>query len=84
MPTAIEAALDDLIQAAKIEPICGEQQLAEKRRALLAAVQASVLPPKVTVALRAAEASLTEMVRDGRAWDCDRRALTAVRDCLAI
>ena len=34
-------------------------------------------------ALRAAEASLTEMERDGRAWDCDKRALALVRDALA-
>jgi hypothetical protein len=33
--------------------------------------------------LVAAEASLTEMLRDGRAWDCDTRALGLVRTALA-
>lgn len=35
MPENIESALDDLLQAAKIEHICGSQQLVEKRRQFL-------------------------------------------------
>lgn len=35
MTTAIESALDELLQAAKVAPICGEQQLAEKRLTFL-------------------------------------------------
>lgn len=82
MSNLIELALDDLLKAASVEPICGPQQLADKRRAFLGLIQTSAVSPAVTAALRAAEASLTEMVRDGRAWDCDRRALHAVRACL--
>lgn len=40
MPGNIESALDELLQAAKIEPICGSQQLLEKRRQFLALLEA--------------------------------------------
>lgn len=79
--TAVEAALDDLLRAVEIEPICGRKQLGEKRLAFLELIQSAHLPI-VKGALVAAEASLTEMVRDGRAWDCDRRALMDIRACL--
>lgn len=36
MPLNIEFALDELLQAAMIEPICGSQQFIEKRRQFLA------------------------------------------------
>lgn len=38
MSKALEDALDELLEAARIAPICGDQQLAEKRRSFLAAV----------------------------------------------
>lgn len=42
MPENIESALDDLLHAAKIEPICGSQQLLEKRRQFLALVKGNM------------------------------------------
>lgn len=40
MMDEIEASLDELLQAARSVSICGERQLAEKRRAFLASVRA--------------------------------------------